>query len=111
MGAPDILARLAAAGIRLTPLPDGRLWAEPRTALNDDLRSLIVEHKAEILAALEPATVAHQHRVQEFALQMRLYADRNGFTQADFEEAMQVALAGDTEGWLAYIKSQNETRH
>ena len=53
MGAPDVLTRLAAAGIRLTPLPDGRLWAAPRAALNDELRHLIRQHKAELLNALE----------------------------------------------------------
>src|SRR5262245_18738572 len=52
MGAPDVLVQLAAAGIRLTPLPDGRIWAEPRAALNDELRELIRCHKAELLRAL-----------------------------------------------------------
>lgn len=52
MGAPDLLARIAAAGIRLKPLPDGRIWVEPRAALTDELRALIRSHKAELLQAL-----------------------------------------------------------
>lgn len=52
MGAPDILARLAAAGISLKPLPDGRLWAAPRAALTDELRELVRENRAELLMAL-----------------------------------------------------------
>lgn len=52
MGAPDILTRLAGAGICLSPLPDGRLWAEPRSRLNDELRGLIRQHRAELLAVL-----------------------------------------------------------
>lgn len=52
MGAPDVLARLAAAGIKLTPLPDGRLLAQPSALLNDELRELIRSHLAELLASL-----------------------------------------------------------
>lgn len=61
--------RLAAAGIRLTPLPDGRLWAEPRAALNDELRNLIRQHRAELRQALEadrlpdPTAEARRQRV------------------------------------------------
>lgn len=75
MNAPDVLARLAAAGIRLSPLPDGRLWAEPRAALNDDLRQLIRAHKVELLNALEsntlpdPAAECQRQRVLEMLAQ------------------------------------------
>ncbi|MBI4191556.1 MAG: hypothetical protein HY525_13585 [Betaproteobacteria bacterium] len=75
MNAPDVLARLAAAGIRLSPLPDGRLWAEPRAALNDDLRQLIRAHKVELLNALEsntlpdPAVECRRQRVLEMLAQ------------------------------------------
>lgn len=57
MFAPDVLARIQAAGIHLKPLPDGRLWVEPRSRLTDELRSLLVEHKAELLAALRDGDV------------------------------------------------------
>jgi len=69
-----------------------------------------IQQSAPLLSVLSVPVLAHSCG-QELACQLRLYADRNGFTQADFEEALQVATAGDQEGWLAYIKGQNETRH
>lgn len=106
MATPDILARIQQAGIRLEPLPDGRIKAAPSAALTDELRDLIRANRAEILAALD-----QQHRVRELAVQLRLYADRNGFTEIDFEESIKVAMAGNLEGWLAYVQGENETRH
>ena len=52
MGAPDVLARIAAAGLTLTPLPDGRIWVEPSSLLTDELRALIREHRPELLVAI-----------------------------------------------------------
>jgi hypothetical protein len=68
MGAPDILARLSALGVRLWREGDS-LVAEPRSALTDDLRALIRAHKAELLEALagdalpDPAAEARRQRV------------------------------------------------
>lgn len=54
MGAPDVLARLSALGVRLTR--EGELIrAAPRSALTDEARALIRAHKSEILAALAAA--------------------------------------------------------
>ncbi len=65
--AADILARVQAAGIRLEPLPDGRIKVAPRSRLTDELRSLIVEHKVELIAVLEirpdPAAEARRLRL------------------------------------------------
>lgn len=55
----EILARCEAAGIRLRPLPDGRIGAAPRESLTEELRSLIRAHKAELLAALQVPEHAH----------------------------------------------------
>jgi len=69
MGAPDALARIAAAGIRLRPLPDGRIWAEPSSRLTDELRALIRAHRAELLQSLaadplpDPRAEARRQRV------------------------------------------------
>ena len=52
MGAPDVMGRLAAAGIQLTRNGD-KLVAAPKECLDDDLRALIRLHKAELLAVLE----------------------------------------------------------
>lgn len=54
MNAPNVLAHLTAAGLKLTPLRDGRLWVEPKSRLTDELRVLIRTHKPELLAALDP---------------------------------------------------------
>lgn len=69
MGAPDLLTHLSTLGIRLTP--DGDLIrAAPRSALTDETRKLIREHKAELLAVLvnplpDPGTEARRQRVHE----------------------------------------------
>ena len=54
MGAPDIIVRLATAGIHLTRNGD-KLVAAPQASLDDELRALIREHKAELLATLQEA--------------------------------------------------------
>ena len=54
MGAPDVLARLSALGVRLTREGEA-IRAAPRSALTDEARALIQAHKAEILAALKEA--------------------------------------------------------
>src|SRR5262245_6852440 len=91
MGAPDVLARLAAAGIKVKPLPDGRVWAEPAVLLTDDLRDLVRQHRAELLAVL--AAEARRQKVLDM-----LDANRTAryAVTADAEtdpEAVIVALA------------------
>lgn len=112
---PDILASLQAVGIRVT-LRGDKLIATPKAAVTPEIVSLIRAHKPELMQALSgdqhpQETEARRKRALELACHLRRYADRNGFSQADFEEALQVAVAGDLEGWLAYIRGQNETRH
>jgi hypothetical protein len=51
MGAPDILGRLAEAGVRLSADGD-KLRAEPADRLTDELRSLIRANKPALLARL-----------------------------------------------------------
>jgi hypothetical protein len=59
-----VLAKVAAAGITLTRLPDGRIWAQPSSRLTDDLRALIRAYKPELLASLaDPAPEARRRRV------------------------------------------------
>lgn len=54
MGAPDVLSRLSALGVRLTREGEA-IRAAPKSALTDEARALIREHKSEILAALAAA--------------------------------------------------------
>ena len=117
MGAPDVLARVAAAGIRLTPLPDGRLWAEPSSKLTDELRSLIREHKAELRAVLTPEPVEaggetppvhppiSKASQAEITRLVRLFSSSLGFSQQDADEALQVALA-HPESALDYYRRE-----
>lgn len=51
MGAPDILASLAARGLHLSRDGAG-IRVTPRSALTDEARRLILAHKAELLATL-----------------------------------------------------------
>lgn len=117
-----IIQQAAAEGVILPPTPAGTIKATGNGDAVTRWLPMIREHKAELLAELTaandaghdaapPSPEARRRQVTELTRLMKMYADRNGFTQADFDEAMQVAIAGDLEGWLAYIKGQNETRH
>ena len=52
MSANALLERLAVAGVTLTPVDGNYLDAEPAEALTDELRALIRQHKADLLALL-----------------------------------------------------------
>jgi hypothetical protein len=64
MGAPDLLARLSALGIRLTREGD-TIRATPRSVLTDEARALIREHKSELLESLTGADYAPPDAVAE----------------------------------------------
>ena len=61
MGAQEIFAHLSALGFRLSREGDG-IRVTPRSALTDEVRALIREHKAELLAALDPAAENRRQR-------------------------------------------------
>lgn len=100
MGAPDLLARLSALGVRLSREGEA-IRAAPRLALTEEARSLIRAHKAELLAALaiegdplpDPAAEARRQRM------LAMLAKRPGIryavvtdTEAD-PDAVILALA------------------
>ncbi len=64
MGASDLIARLAVAGVRLSVLAPNQLAAEPREALTDELRALIRQNKPALLAALTPLERSSEARQQ-----------------------------------------------
>lgn len=88
MGAPDVLARLSALGVRLTH--EGEvIRAAPRSALTDEARALIRAHKFELLAALasdalpDPKAEARRQRVLTMlarnpALRIAVICDADG---------------------------------
>ncbi len=100
--AADILARVQAAGIRLEPLPDGRIKVAPRSRLTDELRSLIVEHKVELIAVLEirpdPAAEARRQRV---LANPEVFAFNPPGDPANDTEALaeRVAIMMEANGW------------
>ncbi len=71
MGASDVMGRLALAGVRLSVIGPDKLAAEPREALTDDLRTLIREHKSELLAALVPVERGRELRRQRVMAMLR----------------------------------------
>ena len=81
MGARDILGRLAAAGVRLTRHGD-KLVAVPREHLDDELRVLIRNHKADLMAALpDPVAEARRQRV------LSMLAENRSITYAAITDA------------------------
>lgn len=117
MGAPDILALLAASGLTIRPLPGGLLEVAPRDRLTDDLRALIRSHRSEILAALgapspqprpstdpdRPAKLAELHRL----IHALAEHDPEHWTPADVEEAIREGerdLDAALETWRAIAR-------
>jgi len=97
-----IIRQAQADGVTLALSSAGSIKATGNGEAVNRWLPLIRERKAEVLAEL---------KLSEFVRGLRLYAKRNGFSQADLEEALQAAMAGDVDGWIAYIQSQNATRH
>jgi hypothetical protein len=64
----------------------------------------------ELLHVAHPRECNTQQRAELTRL-MQGYAERHAFTKADLDEALQVATAGDVDGWIAYLQSQNATKH
>jgi TubC N-terminal docking domain len=106
MGAPDVLGRLAAASIRLRA--DGeRLFAEPREALTDELRSAIRANKPALLTALvTPCPDDLRTRIWEMA-------QRWGYSPDELAYALQKA-AEDPIAWRDFVNDDERwcaTRH
>ena len=94
MGARDVMGRLAAAGIQLTRNGD-KLVAAPKECLDDDLRALIREHKAELLVALNPGTTGNAELDGLIAAVADLYE-----CPADERQLMIETARGDLRGAL-----------
>ena len=97
-----IIRQAQADGVTLALSPAGTIKAIGNGEAVSRWLPLIRERKAEVLAEL---------KVAELVRHLRLYAKRKGFSQGDFDEALQVAMARDVDGWIAYIQSQNATVH
>jgi hypothetical protein len=102
MGAPDILGLLTARGLTLRPLPGGNLEVSPRSALTDELRSLIREHKAELLDALEGGAgliaFARQRKALAF-LEAHPNVKRTCFADVESDPANIILTVALREPW------------
>lgn len=101
MGAPDLIARLSALGLRLAREGDG-IRVAPRAALTDEARSLIRAHKAEllqVLAAADPIPAP----ATEASRQRELFEFTPPGDPANDDEALQerVAIMMEGNGWDA----------
>lgn len=124
MGAPDLIARFSALGLRLTREGEG-IRVAPRSALTDEARNLIRAHKAELLEALDeqeqfifapPGDAANdEEAIKERAAIMGVENGLNDATalkearwQADRERAWRAFLL-NAERVLRAPEAQRET--
>ena len=93
MGAPDLLARITAAG--LTVEADGdRLLVRPRERLTVELRETIRSHNPELLALLTSDVVTPTPDLSpELDALIRRVASFHGFSDEDLGEARAIAAA------------------
>jgi hypothetical protein len=114
MGAPDLLRSLQGLGLTLTA--DGeRLLVGPSECITDNVRSLIREHKAELLilvggkenafarAAVGPSTADLERRIRAMAVWWR-YSDeetRSALERAAEDYVRWQSLVEDDERWRA----------
>ena len=76
MGASDLIGRLALAGVRLSVVGPDKLAAEPREALTEELRTLIREHKPELIEALAPVSHGQELRRQRVLAKLKAEPDK-----------------------------------
>jgi hypothetical protein len=76
VGASDLIGRLALAGVRLARIGEDRIAAEPREALTEELRTLIRQHKPELLAALAPLSRGQELRRQRVLAKLKAEPDK-----------------------------------
>lgn len=83
MGANELLLHLRESGFSINT-KNSRLQIAPAEKLTDELKQTIRESKTDILCAL--------HREDELKRLVRLVSNHHGFTQADYNEALEIAL-------------------
>lgn len=98
MNAVDVLSRLSALGVEVTPRPNGKLWLEPASVIPPDLGDLVRTHKPAILTLLQGTDVAVPRIEAQSRLLNRLRAGITWLTAA--HESLcrmedNLALAGE----------------
>ena len=95
MGANDLILNLHESGFSINA-GNSRLQVSPAKRLTNELKQTIRQSKVEILCTL--------HREDELKRLVRLVSDHHGFSQEDYEEALEVAL-GDPVNALTCFAS------
>lgn len=83
MGANDLIISLRESGFSINA-GNSRLQVSPAKRLTNELKQTIRLSKTEILCAL--------HQEEELRRLVRLVSNHHGFSQGDYEEALEVAL-------------------
>ncbi len=95
MGANELIFNLRESGFSINA-GNSRLQVSPAKRLTNELKQTIRQSKVEILCTL--------HREDELKRLVRLVSDHHGFSQEDYEEALEVAL-GDPVNALTCFAS------
>jgi hypothetical protein len=100
MSAHDLVLQLRRVGY--TVVADGSyLDISPADNLPPELVEQLRQHKAEILCAL--------HREEELKHLVRLVSTQNGFSQEDYEEALNKALADPVNALTCFAALAHQT--
>ena len=92
MGASDLIGRLALAGVRLSLAGPDKLAVKPKSALTDELISLIREHKADLIAALAPVDRGQELRRQRALAKLMAEPDKQRVAIFDAESDRHFVL-------------------
>lgn len=84
MGASELILSLRESGFSVNA-ENSRLQIAPAKKLTDELKQTIQKSKVEILCSL--------HQEEELRRLIRLVSEHQGFSQEDYEEALEVALS------------------
>jgi hypothetical protein len=99
MGAPDLLLTLRQRGLTLLAY-GSNLVVQPKSALTEELRSLIRRHKPALLALIQPRATPEEEA--ELRHLVSLVATFHAFTVKEREEALEIALSDPAQALRCY---------
>lgn len=99
MGANDLLLHLRESGFSINT-ENSRLQIAPAERLTPELKQTIRQSKAEILCAL--------HREDELKRLVRLVSNHHGFSQEDYNEALEMALGDQASAIICFTTLARE---
>ena len=99
MDANELLLHLRETGFSINA-ENSRLQIAPAERLTDELKQTIRESKTDILCAL--------HREDELKRLVRLVSNHHGFTQADYDEALEIALGNQVNALTCFAALAHE---